>query len=249
MGQSEHLSKKYDQDLETLRSGVLQMGGLVEAQIRSAIDAFANGSQDLIDQVIASEGRVNECEVNIDNDCSHIIVKRQPAANDLRMIMAISKAVTDLERIGDEAEKIARMSKQIHERGRMQPQRFPNAPTCVWPLEELGLVELMQGEHSITRELTAVPTPGHTPGHVSILITSGGERALVLGDAAHSPVQIHEPDWVSRADMDPELTRQTRRALLDRLEREEIIVAAGHFQAPGFGRIVRLQGRRYWQGL
>jgi len=131
----------------------------------------------------------------------------------------------------------------------IQPQRFVNAPTCVWPLEALGLVELMHGEHGLTRELTAVPTPGHTPGHMSILVTSRGERALVLGDAAHSPVQIHEPDWVSRADMDPELTRQTRRALLDRLEREEILVAAGHFAAPGFGRIVRLEGRRYWQGL
>jgi glyoxylase-like metal-dependent hydrolase (beta-lactamase superfamily II) len=91
--------------------------------------------------------------------------------------------------------------------------------------------------------------PQRFPNAPTILITSQGERALVLGDAAHSPVQLEEPDWVSRADMDPELTRQTRRALLDRLEREEIIVAAGHFHAPGFGRIVRLQGRRYWQGL
>jgi glyoxylase-like metal-dependent hydrolase (beta-lactamase superfamily II) len=131
----------------------------------------------------------------------------------------------------------------------VQPTRFPNAPTCVWPLEQLGLVELMHGEHSITPELTAVPTPGHTPGHVSILVTSGGERALVLGDAAHTPVQFQEPDWVSRADMDPELTRQTRRALVERLEREEILVAAGHFEAPGFGRIVRLEGKRYWRGL
>ena len=131
----------------------------------------------------------------------------------------------------------------------VQPARFPNAPSCVWPLAELGLVELMQDETSLTGELTAVPTPGHTPGHMSILITSKGERAMVLGDVAHSPVQILEPDWVSRADMDPELTRQTRRALLDRLEREPITVAAGHFPAPGFGRIVRLQGRRYWQGL
>ena len=131
----------------------------------------------------------------------------------------------------------------------VQPQRYPNAPTCVWPLEELGLIEFMDGEHGITRELTAVPTPGHTPGHVSILITSQGQRALVLGDAAHSPAQIEEPDWVSRADMDPELTRQTRKALLDRLEREEILVAAGHFESPGFGRIVRLDGRRYWRGL
>ncbi len=131
----------------------------------------------------------------------------------------------------------------------VQPQRFPNAPSCVWPLAQLGLVELMKGERSITRELTALPTPGHTPGHMSLLITSRGERALVLGDVAHNPVQVHETDWVSRADMDPELTRQTRWALMERLEREEIIVAAGHFQAPGFGRIVRLQGRRYWQGL
>jgi glyoxylase-like metal-dependent hydrolase (beta-lactamase superfamily II) len=131
----------------------------------------------------------------------------------------------------------------------VQPQRYPNAPTCVWPLQELGLIELMRGEHAITPEITAVPTPGHTPGHVSILITSNGQRALVLGDAAHSPVQIQEPDWVSRADMDPDLTRETRRALIDRLEREDILVAAGHFEAPGFGKIVRLENRRYWRGL
>jgi phosphate transport system protein len=122
----EHLSKQYDNDLETLRSAVLRMGGLVEAQIRGALDAFANGSQELIDQVIASENRVDECEVNIDNDCSHVIVKRQPAASDLRLIMAITKTVTDLERIGDEAEKIARMSRKIHERGRADVQHFAN---------------------------------------------------------------------------------------------------------------------------
>ena len=131
-----------------------------------------------------------------------------------------------------------------------QPNRYPNAPTCVWPLEQLGLIEFMDGEHTITRELTAVPTPGHTPGHVSILVTSQNERALVLGDAAHSPVQlIDQPDWVSRADMDPDLTRQTRKALRERLEREKILVAAGHFAAPGFGRVVRLEGRYYWRGL
>jgi glyoxylase-like metal-dependent hydrolase (beta-lactamase superfamily II) len=138
---------------------------------------------------------------------------------------------------------------EVCHRPEVQPERFPNAPTCVWPLEELGLVELMHGEHGLTRELTAVPTPGHTPGHMSILITSRGERALVLGDAAHNPVQVEQPDWVSRADMDPDLTRQTRRALMDRLEREEILVAAGHFPAPGYGRVVRLEGRRYWRGL
>ncbi|HXH11889.1 MAG TPA: MBL fold metallo-hydrolase [Alphaproteobacteria bacterium] len=131
----------------------------------------------------------------------------------------------------------------------VQKDRFPNAPTCVWPLAELGLVELMNGEHTLTRDLTAIPTPGHTPGHMSIMITSQGERALILGDVVHNPAQVHETDWVSRADMDPEVTRQTRRTLMERLEREGITVAAGHFPAPGFGKIVRLEGRRYWQGF
>lgn len=121
---SEHLSKQYDADLDTLRSRVLEMGGLVEAQILAAIEAFSSGDRELIDRVIDNELRVNGYEVSIDNDCSHIIVRRQPAATDLRLIMAISKTVTDLERIGDEAEKIARMSRQIHERGRPQGQRF-----------------------------------------------------------------------------------------------------------------------------
>jgi phosphate transport system protein len=118
---SEHISKQYDSELETLRSGVLQMGGLVESQIRNAIEAFSTGSPELVDQVIAAESRVDQHEVDLDNQCSQVIVKRQPAAGDLRLIMAIMRAVTDLERIGDEAEKIARMSKQIHERGKAQP--------------------------------------------------------------------------------------------------------------------------------
>jgi glyoxylase-like metal-dependent hydrolase (beta-lactamase superfamily II) len=131
----------------------------------------------------------------------------------------------------------------------VQPARFPNAPSCVWPLAELGLVEFMEGEQILTRELTALPTPGHTPGHMSILITSQGERALILGDVAHNPAQVHETDWVSRADMDPEVTKSTRRALMERLEREGTVVAAGHFPAPGFGKLIRLEGRRYWQVL
>jgi phosphate transport system protein len=124
MQTSEHLSKQYDSDLDALRSRVLQMGGLVEAQILAAIDGFSTGNPELFDRVIDTEPRVNGYEVSIDTDCSHIIVRRQPAATDLRLIMAVSKTVTDLERIGDEAEKIARMSKQIHERDRLKVQRF-----------------------------------------------------------------------------------------------------------------------------
>lgn len=123
---SEHLSKQYDSELETLRSDVLQMGGLVEAQIRAAVEAFSVGDAELIERVIAEELRVNAAEVRIDNECSQIIVRRQPAAGDLRLIMAISKTVTDLERIGDEAEKIARMSHKIHDKLAIELQRFAN---------------------------------------------------------------------------------------------------------------------------
>jgi phosphate transport system protein len=119
----EHFSKQYDSDLEDIRSRVLQMGGLVESQILAAIECFASGNFDLMAQVTDGDRRVNGYEVEIDDACSHIIARRQPAAGDLRLIMAISKIVTDLERAGDEAEKIARMARQIHERGRLQIPR------------------------------------------------------------------------------------------------------------------------------
>ena len=114
---NEHSSKQYDADLEAIRSRVLEMGGLVEAQIRRALEALTTGERAISDEVIASDHRVNGMEVSLDGDCSQVIVKRQPAANDLRLILAITKIVTDLERIGDEAQKIARMAKSIHERG------------------------------------------------------------------------------------------------------------------------------------
>jgi len=103
----------------------LQMGGLVEAQILAAIQAFANGDAGLITQVIENDARVNGYEVAIDGAINHIVVKRQPAASDLRLIMAISKIVTDLERMGDEAKKIARMAKRIHEVASHHAERFP----------------------------------------------------------------------------------------------------------------------------
>ena len=113
---NEHSSKQYDADLETIRSRVLEMGGLVEAQIRRALEALSSGERAISDEVIANDHRINGMEVSLDGDCSQVIVKRQPAANDLRLILAITKIVTDLERIGDEAQKIARMAKSIHER-------------------------------------------------------------------------------------------------------------------------------------
>src|SRR5437763_94894 len=117
MAVSEHLSKQFDAELETIRSRVLEMGGLVESQIRRALEALSSGERAIADEVIAHDHRVNGMEVAIDGDCSQVIVRRQPAANDLRLILAITKTVTDLERVGDEAQKIARMAKSIHERG------------------------------------------------------------------------------------------------------------------------------------
>jgi phosphate transport system protein len=115
-GVNEHLSKQYDAELESIRSRVLEMGGLVESQIRRALEGFATGERALLDDVIATDHRVNGLEVALDGECSHVIVKRQPAASDLRLLFGITKTVTDLERIGDEAQKIARMAKSIHER-------------------------------------------------------------------------------------------------------------------------------------
>lgn len=122
---TEHSSKQYDIDLETLRSRVLEMGGLVEAQILAAIDGLTTGDARALDNVVAEDHRVNALEVSIDTECSQLIARRQPAAGDLRMILAIIKTVTDLERAGDEAEKIARMSKSIHSGDRAPAHRLP----------------------------------------------------------------------------------------------------------------------------
>jgi len=124
MSTTEHLTKQFDIDLETLRSRILQMGGLIEAQILAAIDGLYSGNIQALEQVIENDRRVNGFEVSIDTECSHIIARRQPAASDLRLIMGVSKAVTDLERVGDEAKKIAVVSKQIHESGRLQIPRL-----------------------------------------------------------------------------------------------------------------------------
>lgn len=104
----EHLSKQYDADLEGIRSRVLTMGGLVERQFQEAVHAFMNGLAEEAKQVVVTDLAVNRLEVELDDACSHLIVRRQPTANDLRTVVATLKIITDLERVGDEAVKIAR---------------------------------------------------------------------------------------------------------------------------------------------
>ena len=117
---SEHTSKQFDQELEALRARVLQMGGFVEQQVSLAVDALTTGDLELCTTIVANDHKVNGMEVGIDEDCSTIIARRQPAASDLRLIMTVVKTITDLERIGDEAAKIARMAKLINSVDRVQ---------------------------------------------------------------------------------------------------------------------------------
>jgi len=114
---TEHSSKQYELDLEGIRSRVLQMGGMVEKQFYDAMNCFRTLNPSEAERIIAADIEVNQMEVALDDVCSHLIVKRQPAANDLRTVMATIKVITDLERIGDEATKIARAAKAIHQRG------------------------------------------------------------------------------------------------------------------------------------
>jgi glyoxylase-like metal-dependent hydrolase (beta-lactamase superfamily II) len=116
-------------------------------------------------------------------------------------------------------------------------------------LEDLGVLMLMDGEEPLTDELTAIPTPGHSPGHASLLVSSGEEQALVLGDVIAHPAQVTETTWNIAFDVDKERAAFTRVQLLDWLEADGIPVAAGHIPGTGFGRVVREEGRRYWKRL
>jgi phosphate transport system protein len=111
---TEHTLKQFDTELQRLRGKVLRLGGVVERQITQAMAALANADLALCEQVIGTDHEVNRLEVEIDEDCVHIIAKRQPAARDLRMIMTVIKTITDLERIGDEAKKIAKKTRAMY---------------------------------------------------------------------------------------------------------------------------------------
>ncbi|WP_288493849.1 phosphate signaling complex protein PhoU [Paracidovorax oryzae] len=112
-----HLSSQFDSELNSISARVMELGGLVESQIRQAIYALSQFSVEASDQVATTEHRVNAMEVEIDHELSSIIARRQPTARDLRLLIAFSKATANLERMGDEANKMARMVKSIIESG------------------------------------------------------------------------------------------------------------------------------------
>ncbi len=133
-----------------------------------------------------------------------------------------------------------------------QPQvkeGLPSIALCADPIETAGLLDLLDGGQSISAGISTLLTPGHTPGHQSILIASGGEKAIILGDVSHTPVQLLHPDWSPMFDVDPVESARTRSAVFDRIEQEGLTIAAGHYPYPGLGGIVRVEGKRRWQPL
>jgi phosphate transport system protein len=113
MNIGQHISQQFNAELEDIRNHVMAMGGLVEQQLTDAISALVNADIELGEQVISNDHKVNGLEVNIDEECSRVLARRQPAAGDLRLIVAVIKTITDLERIGDQAERVGRMAVRL----------------------------------------------------------------------------------------------------------------------------------------
>ena len=136
----------------------------------------------------------------------------------------------------------------------MQPEHLESPGNahlseCAAPLMEQGRARLVKGETAIDEHLVYIPTPGHTPGHVAIGIASQGERGVVVGDASHHPAQLIHPDWSPSFDWDREMSAKTRDTLFDRAIDEERVWFAGHWEHPGIGRLVRLDGKRQFRAL
>jgi len=124
MMSNEHISSRFDSELDEIRASVVQMAVLVEAQTRGAIDALLTGDASRLDFIIRNDHQVNMMEVKIDEISVQVVARRQPTARDLRLLMAVSKTVTDLESIGNEAKKIARIGKLLSMNSTLEVPRF-----------------------------------------------------------------------------------------------------------------------------
>jgi len=119
----------------------------------------------------------------------------------------------------------------------------------VRPLQAAGKMDLIAGETSISSGLTAIETPGHTPGHTSVVVSSDGERGFILGDVVISPIDAEEPRLETVFDGDRKLAVETRIKTIDRLIGDGSLVGASHLPVPGIGRFMRMEGKQWWSGV
>lgn len=123
---------------------------------------------------------------------------------------------------------------------------------AVLPLKDTGLMDLIGPEHVLTDEVTLLHTPGHTPGSVTVLIQSGSQAALLIGDAAHHPAELSETDWSPVADIDPSLSARSREAIVQKAMQMDALLGGAHFNSPGMpalGRMILMNGRPIWRGV
>ncbi len=164
-----HISQQYNAELEGVRNRVLAMGGLVEQQIAQAVASLCEGDTALAEAVINRDVQVNALEVSIDEECSQILARRQPAASDLRLIVAIIKTITDLERIGDQAEKVARMGERLAEQdqprkgydeirtlGRLAGEMVRDALDAFARLDTEAAMQVVQGDAQVDHEYEGI---------------------------------------------------------------------------------------------
>lgn len=166
---SDHISQRFNKELEDVRNHVLAMGGLVESQLTNSVTALVNGDSKLGDVTARDDYQVNAHEVSIDEECSRILARRQPTATDLRLVVAVIKTITDLERIGDEAKKIANMASSLADKDRpkdgyrevqhlgAQVQRMlHDALDSFARMDSEAAVRVVQADQEIDREYEAV---------------------------------------------------------------------------------------------
>ena len=122
----------------------------------------------------------------------------------------------------------------------------PVISDSVRPVVDAGMVEFVDDHYSLCEEVSLSPTPGHTPGHVSVLINSKKKRALITGDFIHHPVQMTNTDWCSPADYDKKQAQLTRETLLKKYVNQDILIIGTHFASPTAGHIKYLEGGGYW---
>ena len=125
--------------------------------------------------------------------------------------------------------------------------RYPYMARFVEPLAAAGVLDPVSGDSELTGDVKAVHTPGHTPGHMSVVVSESNREVLIQGDVFIHPAQVTNPDWIPIFDGDSATATATRRKVLEDVEAKGSTVVSCHFPAPGFGRVVRSEGQRYWQ--